>query len=499
MLNQLRSLAKSTAIYSLGNVSSKLVGFILLPFFTNVAYLSSQEYGLLGLFEALIQLFITLFGLGIYNGLFRWFYEKKEDTGKLIFTSLFFVSFLSSIGLLIGLLFEDYFSSFLFEDLSFIGAYRFMLITASLQVVTIIPVTLMRLKNDAKFFTITSIIRLLVTLVLTLILLIPLKLKLEGIFIAQIIGHVVFMIVVTPYVWNNIEIKLDWRVPTVMLSYSIPIMLSSLIGILVQFADRFIINSFQGLTEVGIYTLAIKLSNFIKVFVITTFSLSLTPLLFKKINDSDHKRFYSKSMTYYGFVILIAIMFVSLFSYEVIKVFTGSKIYWEAFLVIPVLSISLYFVAIKSVGFMGLHITKKMWFLTVLTVFILGLNIGLNIILIPIYGTMGAAIASFISQSLYFIIGYKISQNQYYIPFEWGKIMVMPILAAILIYTGIFTNSWNLWIRIPSKLFLITLFPILLYFGGFYEPVELDRIKGFYKKWKRPSDLWENLKQILNY
>ena len=192
-------------------------------------------------------------------------------------------------------------------------------------------------------------------------------------------------------------------------------------------------------------------------------------------------------------------MFVSLFSYEIIKIFTGSNIYWDAFWVIPVLSLSLYFVAIKSVGFMGLHITKKMWHLTVLTVFILGLNIMLNIILIPIYGTMGAATASFIAQSLYFIIGYKLSQTQYFIPFEWGKIAVMPIIASLLIYAGIFTNSWDLWVRIPSKLILIILFPIMLYFGGFYEPIELNRIKGFYHKWKNLSNLWDNLKQILNY
>ena len=498
MLSQLRSLAKSTAIYSLGNISTKVVGLLLLPYFTNLAYLSVEAYGLLGLFEAIVQFFITLFGLGIYNGVFRWFYEDESRQGSLIFTSLLTVCITAGLGLLAGFLYRDFFTQWLFEDPKFIPAYNWMLITGALQLISVLPVTVMRLKNHPKIFSITSIIKLVVTLLLTYVLLVSKSLGLKAIFTALGIAEIIFLIIILPYLWKNMEFKIDWRVPTVLLSYSLPIMLSSLIGILIQFIDRFIINSIQGLAEVGIYSLAVKLTNVIKVFVISTFSLSLTPFLFKKIDEPDHKRFYSKSMTYYGFVILFFIMFISLFSYEVIKVFTGSTVYWQAFWVIPVLSMSLYFVAIRSVGFMGLHISKKMWYLTILTTFILSLNIILNLYLIPIAGTMGAAIATLISQMLYFVIGYRISQKEYFIPFEWGKIAVMPILASVLIYAGILTNSIDVWIRIPLKFTFILLFPVILYLGKFYEEIELNRLKGAFIKWKNPEALLNNLKQFFN-
>jgi|AntRauTorcE11897_2_1112592.scaffolds.fasta_scaffold00026_25 O-antigen/teichoic acid export membrane protein len=497
MLNQLRSLAKSTAIYSVGNISSKVVGLILLPVFTNITYLSVEAYGLLGLFEAIVQLFITLFGLGIYNGIFRWFYEEKSSQGSLLFTSLATVMVMAALGVSTGFLFEKSITRLMFENPSFNSAYRWMVLTAALEMIAVIPVTLMRLKEDAKLFTISSVLRLAVILILTLWFLIKLELGLDGIFIAQTAGQAVFLLAVTPYMWNNLHFKIDWRVPTVLLSYSIPIMFSSLVGTLVQFVDRFIINSFQGLEEVGIYSLAVKLSNVIKVVVITTFSLSLTPILFKKIKDPDHGRFYSKSMTYYGFIILLIIMAVSLFSFEVIKVFTGSTVYWQAFWAIPILSLSLYFVALKSVGLMGIHISKKMWYLTLLTVIVLALNIILNIYLIPLAGSLGAASASLISQMFYFTVGYKIAQKYHFIPYEWGKIIAMPILAAFLISIGILTNSWDIWLRIPAKLTVIILFPILLYFGNFYEEIEKKRLLGFYSKWKNPSDLWNNINEFL--
>lgn len=500
MLKQLRSLAKSTAIYSLGNVSSKLVGFILLPFFTNEAYLTVQAYGVLGLFEAIVQLFVALFGMGIYNGIFRFYYEEEEKQGRLIFTSQMLVVALGICGIIIGITGEPLLSKLIFKDIPYLheyrNAYHWMLLAAALQLIGLIPITLMRLKNDAKLYTITSILMLLVTLVATIVLLTVYKQGLVAIYKAQAAGQLLFLVLVLPYLIKHSAFKFDWRVPTTMLSYSFPIMLSTIVAILVQFADRFIINSINGLTEVGVYSLAVKLSNFIKVFVIGTFTLSLTPLLFKKIHDPDHKRFYQKSMTYYGFIILLAIMFVSLFSYEIIKAFTRTQVYHEAFLIIPILSLSLYFVAIKSVGIIGIHISKKMWYLTVLTGLILTINIALNLVLIPKLGTMGAAVSTLISQLLYFWAGYFISQKLYHIPFEWRKIIVMPILASILIYLGILFNPITLFVRIPIKLFVIALFPILLYFGGFYEEIEKKRIYGAFKKWRNPSQFWSNLKQF---
>ncbi len=497
MLNQLRSLAKSTVIYSFGNVSTKLVGFILLPILTNPSYLSIDSYGLLGLFEGIVQLFIAVFGLGLYNGLFRWFYEDKSKQGILTFTILGFVILISGLGVFIGLIGQDFFTALLFKDPVFKPAYEWMLYSAALQTVAVLPVTLMRIKNDAKLFSITSIIRLLIVLVTTLYTLIVLESGLVGVFQAQVLGQIVFLMISLPYIVKRIDFGFDQRVVNVILSYSIPIMMSSSLGILINFVDRFIINSFSGLEEVGIYALAVKLSNFIKVFVISTVSLSLTPILFKKINERDHKRFYSKTMTYYGYGILLVIMLVSMFSYEVIKVFTGSKAYWEAYLLVPVLSLSLYFVALKTIGLMGLHISKKMWYLTFLSVTILVLNIALNIFLIPLLGSIGAAYAYLFCQALLFFVGYLIAQKLYHIPFELSKIIVMPLLAAGLIYAGLATNTLNVWIRIFIKLLLIISFPWILYLGGFYEEIERKRIFEFYQKWKNPKNFFGNLKQLL--
>jgi cell division protein FtsW (lipid II flippase) len=91
---------------------------------------------------------------------------------------------------------------------------------------------------------------------------------------------------------------------------------------------------------------------------------------------------------------------------------------------------------------------------------------------------------------------FTVAQKHYPIPYELGKIMMMILLAGGLFVLASLSNEFSLWLRLPVKFLLICLFPLLLFWFGFYEPVEKERIAGFWKKWKNPF-LWKkNLKEL---
>ncbi len=69
MLKTLRSTLRGTIIYSIGNLSSKLVGLILIPLYTSK--LTLAEFGILGIIEITSQLLIAILGLSLYNAFFR--------------------------------------------------------------------------------------------------------------------------------------------------------------------------------------------------------------------------------------------------------------------------------------------------------------------------------------------------------------------------------------------------------------------------------------------
>ncbi|HQC62949.1 MAG TPA: hypothetical protein PLC51_07805, partial [Candidatus Marinimicrobia bacterium] len=134
MLNYVKSALKNSAIYSIGNISTKLIGIILVPLYTQ--HLSLKEYGILSILEVSSQLLVTIFSANLYTAFFRWYWEKEySDRQK----SIFFTTFLSLIfisGLMVAGMygFSSRLSVLLFDNSDFNYLIRLMSIAAALQI-----------------------------------------------------------------------------------------------------------------------------------------------------------------------------------------------------------------------------------------------------------------------------------------------------------------------------------------------------------------------------
>jgi O-antigen/teichoic acid export membrane protein len=194
---------------------------------------------------------------------------------------------------------------------------------------------------------------------------------------------------------------------------------------------------------------------------------------------------------------MICVIGLSLFGLEILKIFTSSTAYWEAYLIIPVISFSILFGMMKDTSLIGLQIMKKTWIIGSVILFIIVLNLGLNILLIPYLDIYGAAIATLVSQAFYFLIIIRYAQKLYNIPYEFHKIWWMILVGIILTSMGLGLAQVVWYIRIPVKFILLVSFPFILYAIRFYEPVEIESIKAVFKKWNKPSEWGENLRDLL--
>lgn len=497
MLKYIKETIKNSAIYGIGNISVKLVGFVLVPFLTDPEYLSVQDYGALGVLEAVNQIIIYLMGLGLYNAMFRWYYEQNETENRsTFFTAIVVVTSLVLLTISLTWIFKDEATQLLFDNLKYNEVLVLLMISTGLQALGQLPATLMRLQDRAAFFTTSNVIKLIVTLLVTLYYLLWLKEGLVSIYAGQIAGFATYLIMLLPYMFKNSALKIHFVVFREMMGYGFSMMIAGLAGASVNVLDRFVLNSMSGLEEVGFYSLGYKVSSVLKVFIIGSVSMALTPIIFRKINDADSHRFYSKTMTYYGFVMMICIMGISLFSKEVLKVFTGSTLYWSSFTVIPILAFGLYFVALRDVVVTGLHITKKTSRISLMTTIVSILNLTLNILLIPWLGAEGAALASLLSQLVYFVGIFFFSNRAYPIKFEWNKIILMFGLGLILVYSALLTNNMSLTIRLVVKTSAIVSFPFILYLFNFYEEIELLQIAKIWRNWRNPLHWKSNIQDL---
>ncbi len=473
------------------------MGFILVPFLTDPEYLSVEDYGALGVFEAVSQILVLILGLGLYNSLFRWYYEQSETENKsTFFTASVLIIFLIVLVSTVTLFFRESLSVLLFNSSVYKEIILLAVISTGLQAIGNLPATLMRLQDRAAFFTSSNLLKLFVTLIVTLYFLLFLDQGLKAIYVGQIAGFLSYLILLVPYFFRNIVFRIHLPVFKEMLGYGSSMMIAGAVAASISVLDRFVLNSRSGLEEVGLYSLGYKISSLLKVFVIGSISMAITPIIFRKIEDEDNKRFYTKTMTYYGFVMMVCIIGISLFSKEFLKVFTGSTTYWQSFSVIPVLAFSMFFVALKDIVVTGIHITKKTSLITLTTAVISVINLSLNFLLIPYLGAMGAAIASLLSQAFFFGGLFYFSNKVYPIKFEWRKLFLILVIGALVVYVALLTNDWELLPRLSVKIIAIILFPFLLYPFNFYEEIELQQIKTIWEDWRNPANWTKNLKRL---
>jgi hypothetical protein len=113
-------------------------------------------------------------------------------------------------------------------------------------------------------------------------------------------------------------------------------------------------------------------------------------------------------------------------------------------------------------------------------------------------GNQGAALSKMISMLVFFALTLYYSQKVYPIPYEIKRITLMLLAAAGLYLVSMLFNSWDLIPRLGAKTIVIVSFPFVLYLLRFYEPVELNRIKGGWNKWRNPSEFGENIRRLIN-
>ncbi|MGD9991817.1 MAG: lipopolysaccharide biosynthesis protein [Salinivirgaceae bacterium] len=496
MLNILRSTVKSTFIYSLGNLSSKLVGFILIPLYTSK--LSISEFGVLGMLEITSQILIAIIGLSLYNAYFRWYWDKDYiDKQKTILFSIYTVVFAVGILVVSGIfLGRVAISDFIFDTKSYANLIFLFSVVAIFEALNIVTTTIIRLKDKPVYFSALMIVKLLVTLGFTIFFIVYRKKSVEGIYYAQLIGNITYISFSAFFVLKEIRPKFEFAIVLAMLKYSYPLLVVGVTGVLLNITDRYALNFLTDLVEVGKYSLVFKISNTIRVFIITSVNMALQPVLFKMMDQANSKRFYSKVMTYYAFGLMFFVLGLSIFGKEIVVLLSKNEAYWSSYYLIPIISLSTFFTMLRDMALTGINISKKTYYTARIILISLIVNIIFNGVFVHYFGALGAAISVVLSQFLFFMLVYHFAQKTYYIPYELKKIALIVMVSFGLYLLSLLFTELDFFLRIGLKTVLIVLFPFVLKFLNFYEDIELQKINEFWNKWKNLNNFSKNLKSL---
>lgn len=498
MLNSIKASIKDTLIFGFGNVSVKIIGLVLIPLYTNPDFFSVDDFGMIGLLDISGMVLISILATSLPQSLSRWYWANDKNTGQ---KEVFFMTFMTQVVLsalfcILLIPLSGTFSDLVFGKAGLEKVISLIIISSALQGINNIVNTLLRLQTKSFLFMATNLVKLTIVLLITIWLITARGMGLEGIYLAQVVGNLLLILILMPYTIRNCKPAFNRVVWSEMMAYGFPLVIAAFATVMLNVIDRYALNSLALLKFVAIYTLAFKISSSLKLVVVDTIRLAVFPRMIKRLDSPDNKRFYSKAMLYSSFAVMLAIIGVSLFSLEAVKLLSKTNELWTAWILVPVLSLSTFFMNMREVSVYGLIATKKTQKISSIVIVSTLLGLGLNLLLIPIWNAMGAALATLISQLFYWVLMHITAQRNFHVPYENGKLLLIFITGSVLSMAGLLFNGMDLFPRLVVKILCLAAFPFVLYLMKFYEPVELEAIKGFAKKWSDPGKLKENIRSL---
>lgn len=446
MMNRYQKLASNTVILGIGTFGSKLLVFLLMPFYT--AMLSTAEFSMAELITSTANLLIPLACVGISNGVFRFAAEKESDK-EAVFSSSLALLGLGTLGFLLLspiLSLMDYFSGYTYLIVAYV-------ISANIQAVC---AQYVRAVDKTKLFALQGIFNTLITVGCNLVFLAVWDLGVTGYVLSVIVGNLVTVVFLTlsARLWRIFQFaRIEKRLMGQLLRFSLPLIPTTVCWLITDLSDRYMVTYYWGDSVNGVYSAAYKIPTVVHLVSGIFLQAWQFSAVAESSDEEECRAFYSKVFDGFLSVILIGsagLILCSEFLAELLlnSAYHGAKAY------IPTL---LCAVAIEAlVSFLAtVYLVRKKSMHSFLTA-VLGslLNVALNLFLIPRVGALGAAFATLAAYCAVLVV--RMIDATRILPFR----LQLPRLIGnfvLLFLSAVFMTAENEWRYIPVALLTVAI------------------------------------------
>ena len=411
----LKSLAKDTAIYGLSSIVGRFLNYLLVPVYTMAMSAESGGYGVVTNVYAWVALVLVLLTFGMETGFFRFANNGKDDPMRVYSTTLMGVGGVSLTFLVLGLVFLQPIAGLLgyAAHPEYVGM---MMAVVAMDAIQSIPFAYLRYQKRPIKFAALKLLFIFLNIALNLVYYVAMKGSDVGYaFLFNLVCTFTVMLCMIPEL-RGFRYVLDRALLRRMLSYSLPLLVLGLAGILNQVADKIIFpyvypDAAEAKVQLGIYGAASKIA-MIMAMLTQAFRYAYEPFVFGKSRDKDNREVYAAAMKYF-------IIFTLLAWYKLID-----ETRWGAY-----------------------------FSLTGCAVLVL-----INVLLIPRYSYMACAWAGFAGYGTAMLLSYFVGQKKFPIRYDLKAIGRYVLLAVVLYLAAEYVPIDNLWLRLAWRTVLLLVF-----------------------------------------
>lgn len=418
-MNKYKVLLKDTLLFAISNFGSKILSLLLIPLYVNV--LSTEEYGTVDIITTTVNLILPLLSLSVSSATLRFALDRDCDNDSVLGNSLM-LTMLSVAVVLIILPIVNVFLAINTEMLFFFTLIYF------LSGLHICLANFIKGSNNTKLFAIQGVIQTAVLLTCNLFFLLVLKIGVRGYLLSIVLSYVVavtFMIVFGR-IYKCRFMKTDKDMMKNMLIYCIPLVPGTVAWWINTSVDKYMIIGMYGIGQSGIYSIAHKVPTLLTM-VTNIFLQAWQIAAINNYKENGSEDFYNGVYSYFSLLNLVIGIFL-IFTAQLIAKIAFSAEYYEAWKFMPFLVVSSIFSSHASFLASVFSAAKKTKMLLNSVCVGAAVNFVLNYVLLKIFGTVGAAIATMISFGVMWVIRLGTVQNVLHISYSKGQMIVSHLL-----------------------------------------------------------------------
>ncbi len=477
MFDKIKELSKDTAIYGISTMVGRFLGFLLVPFYTNV--FTTSEYGIFTYLYTILAFLNIVYIYGMDASFLKYSSLAKEEEKSDVFSTPFLFVLVTSIA------FSILFYSFRFDVAKLLDIPSqfqhltiYIILILLLDTLALIPFANLRLKRKASKFAFIKVANIVINLFLNLYLILVLNYGIEAVFISNLASSAFSLFALTPDLIRIIRIRINKDTLRTMLKFGLPYLPANIASMMVQMIDVPILRGMTDDATVGIYRANYKLGIFMMLFV-SMFQYAWQPFFLNYAKDKEAKKMFSKVFTLFVLAASIIWLFVSLFidNFAAIEFWNGKTLIGKSFLdgiiIVPIVLFAYIFHGMFVNFTAGIYIEEKTKYFPYVTVTGALVNIGANFLLIPQYGYIGAALATLASYFVMALFLFYFSHKFYPIDYEYGKVgtLLLMIIVTGSVYYYLMANGG---VAIPIKFVMVGIFLISIFL---FRIVKMSEVK----------------------
>jgi O-antigen/teichoic acid export membrane protein len=472
-LRAILALSGQSVAYGVGAIGSQLISLLLVPLLTHS--MPADEYGAVAVMMTLCVLLNAFTNGGLPQATYRFYNDSAEvENRRVILGSSQLLFFLyAAIPAAIIILFPKPISSGLLGSDAFARPLQLAGAFLVVDSMNIFGTVVLRVQVRPLTASIQSMILVACDTGFAVLFVLGYHMGVTGYWLGYLTGEIIALMFTIWFVRKAIVFDVAWQRVLGMMKFGLPLAPAALSMAALRLADRYFIGSLAGLQQVAIYDVGYRVGTAV-VLVLGPFSAAWTPFAFSISERPEARRVYRDVLSYLAAGGTLLVLGLVAFRRELVALMAPSAyagaaniVIWSAF--------SQILIAAYAVFSIGPMIRKRTGVLAWASVTAALLNVGLNLLLIPRLGILGAAIATLASYATLAIVSYLIARGLFPMEVDWGRAGKLALATAFVLLGMAASDQLtpHAWLQAGIRVGWLLAFPVLLFLLRFVKPAQL--------------------------